>query len=34
MMGIKKGDAVTVSAGGAAEEEASAALRKFFEENL
>ena len=33
-MGIKKGDQVTVSAGGGAEEAASEALRRFFEENL
>ncbi len=33
-MGIKQGDTVTVTADGAAEEEAAAALRTFFEENL
>lgn len=33
-LGIKQGDQVTVAAEGAAEDEAVAALRKFFEENL
>lgn len=33
-LGIKKGDQVTVAAEGAAEDEAVATLRKFFEENL
>lgn len=33
-LGIKKGDEVAVAADGAAEEEAIAALRTFFEENL
>lgn len=33
-MGVKKGDTVTVAADGPAEEEAIAALQKFFEENL
>lgn len=33
-MGIKRGDQVAVAAQGAAEEEAIAALRTFFEENL
>lgn len=33
-MGIKKGDEVTVAAEGPAGDEAVAALRKFFEENL
>ena len=33
-LGIKKGDQVTVAAQGAAEDEAAAVLRKFFEENL
>lgn len=33
-MAVKKGDTVTVAAEGAAEEDAIAALRKFFEENL
>lgn len=33
-MGVKQGDVVTVAAEGPAEEEAIAAARKFFEENL
>ena len=33
-LGVKRGDQVTVAAEGAAEDEASAALRSFFEENL
>lgn len=33
-MGIKQGNEVTVSAEGPAEEEAIAAVQKFFEENL
>ncbi len=33
-MGVKQGDVVTVSAEGPAEEEAIAAAKKFFEENL
>jgi len=33
-LGIKKGDEITVTAEGAAEEEAVAAPQKFFEENL
>ena len=33
-MGIKQGDEVTVAADGISEENAIAALQKFFEENL
>lgn len=33
-MGVKQGDVVTVAAEGPAEEEAIAAAKKFFEENL
>lgn len=33
-MGVKQGDTVTVAADGPAEEDAIAALQKFFEENL
>jgi len=33
-MGVKKGDEITVAAEGTAEEEAAAALEKFFKENL
>ena len=33
-LGVKQGDQVTVSAEGPAEEEAIAAMKKFFEENL
>lgn len=33
-LGVKHGDEVTVSADGAGEEEAIAALQTFFEENL
>lgn len=33
-LGVKNGDAVTVRAEGAAEDEAIAAVEKFFQENL
>lgn len=33
-MGVKRGDTVTVAAEGPAEEEAIAAVKQFFEENL
>lgn len=33
-LGVKQGDTVTVAAEGSAEEEAIAAMKKFFEENL
>ena len=33
-MGVKQGDQVTVAAEGPAEEEAIAAMKKFFEVNL
>ena len=33
-LGVKQGDHVTVAAEGPAEEEAIAAMKKFFEENL
>ena len=33
-LGVKQGDQVTVAAEGPAEEEAIAAMKKFFEENL
>ena len=33
-MGVKQGDEVTVAAEGPAEDEAIAAMQKFFEENL
>ena len=33
-LGVKQGDTVTVAAEGPAEEEAIAAMKKFFEENL
>lgn len=33
-LGVKQGDVITVAAEGPAEEEAIAAMQKFFEENL